>query len=64
MIAAAEKEFGKVNIIFNNAGISHAKDDDAVSTDESVFDLTMKVNVKGVFLGCKYGIPALKYESL
>ena len=60
MIAAGEKAFGKVNVLFNNAGIMHAKDDDAISTDESVWDLTMDVNAKGVFLGCKYGIPALK----
>jgi NAD(P)-dependent dehydrogenase (short-subunit alcohol dehydrogenase family) len=60
MFTQAEKTFGKVNILFNNAGISHAKDDDAVSTEESVWDLTMKINVKGVFLGCKYGIPAIK----
>jgi NAD(P)-dependent dehydrogenase (short-subunit alcohol dehydrogenase family) len=60
MVAAAEKAFGKLNVLFNNAGIMHGKDDDAVSTDESVWDLTLDVNAKGVFLGCKYGIPALK----
>jgi NAD(P)-dependent dehydrogenase (short-subunit alcohol dehydrogenase family) len=60
MIAAGEKAFGRINVLFNNAGIMHAKDDDAVSTDESVWDVTMDVNAKGVFLGCKYGIPALK----
>jgi len=60
MIAAGEKAFGRVNVLFNNAGIMHAKDDDAISTDESVWDLTMDINAKGVFLGCKYGIPALK----
>ena len=60
MVAQAEKAFGKLNVLFNNAGIMHAKDDDAVSTDESVWDLTMDVNAKGVFLGCKYGIPALQ----
>jgi NAD(P)-dependent dehydrogenase (short-subunit alcohol dehydrogenase family) len=38
----------------------HAADDDAVSTDEAVWDLTMNVNLKGVFLGCKYGVPALR----
>ena len=38
----------------------HAKDDDAVTTDEAVWDLTMDINAKGVFLGCKYGIPALR----
>ena len=60
MIAQAETFFGKLTILFNNAGISHAKDDDAVNTDEDVWDITMDVNVKGVFLGCKYGIPALR----
>jgi NAD(P)-dependent dehydrogenase (short-subunit alcohol dehydrogenase family) len=60
MVAAAEKKFGRLNVMFNNAGIMHAKDDDAVSTEESVWDLTLDINAKGVFLGCKYGIPALK----
>jgi NAD(P)-dependent dehydrogenase (short-subunit alcohol dehydrogenase family) len=47
-------------VLFNNAGISHIDDDDAVNTEEDVWDLTMDVNLKGVFLGCKYGIPALR----
>jgi NAD(P)-dependent dehydrogenase (short-subunit alcohol dehydrogenase family) len=58
MVAEAEKRFGRLNVLFNNAGIMHAKDDDSVATDESVWDLTLDVNAKGVFLGCKYGIPA------
>jgi NAD(P)-dependent dehydrogenase (short-subunit alcohol dehydrogenase family) len=60
MVAAAEQAFGRLNVLFNNAGIMHAKDDDAVTTDESIWDLTLDVNAKGVFLGCKYGIPALQ----
>jgi len=60
MIAAAESEFGKLDILFNNAGIMHSADADAVRTDEDVWDLTMAVNLKSVFLGCKYGIPALR----
>jgi NAD(P)-dependent dehydrogenase (short-subunit alcohol dehydrogenase family) len=60
MVAEAEKQFGKLNVMFNNAGIMHGKDDDAVSTSEEVWDLTLDINAKGVFLGCKYGIPALK----
>ena len=60
MVAAAEREFGKLDVLFNNAGISHANDDDAMKTSEDVWDLTMAINVKGVFLGCKYGIPALR----
>jgi NAD(P)-dependent dehydrogenase (short-subunit alcohol dehydrogenase family) len=38
----------------------HARDDDAISTDEKVWDLTMNINAKGVFFGCKYGVPALR----
>jgi NAD(P)-dependent dehydrogenase (short-subunit alcohol dehydrogenase family) len=60
MVAAAEKAFGKLNVLFNNAGIMHGDDDNAMTTEESVWDLTMSINLKGVFLGCKYGIPALR----
>ncbi|HTP40819.1 MAG TPA: glucose 1-dehydrogenase [Nitrospiria bacterium] len=60
MIAAAEQQFGRVNILFNNAGIMDGRDDDAVTTDEEVWERTLSVNLKGVFLGCKYGIPALR----
>jgi NAD(P)-dependent dehydrogenase (short-subunit alcohol dehydrogenase family) len=60
MVAVAEKSFGKLNVLFNNAGIMHAKDDDAINTSEEVWELTIAVNLKGVFLGCKYGIPALR----
>ena len=60
MIAFAEKTYGKLDVLFNNAGISHANDDDAMNTTEDVWDLTFAINVKGVFLGCKYGIPALR----
>jgi NAD(P)-dependent dehydrogenase (short-subunit alcohol dehydrogenase family) len=60
MIAAAEKNFGKLDILFNNAGIMLGSDDDAISTSEETWEKTIAVNLKGVFLGCKYGIPALR----
>lgn len=60
MVAFAEKTFGKLNVLFNNAGIMHNDDGDAVSTEEAIWDLTMNINVKGVFFGCKYGIPAMQ----
>jgi NAD(P)-dependent dehydrogenase (short-subunit alcohol dehydrogenase family) len=60
MIAHAERSFGKLDILFNNAGIMHSDDGDSESTDEGIWDLTMNINLKGVFLGCKHGIPALK----
>ena len=60
MIAFAEEQYGKLNVLFNNAGIMHSDDDNAMTTEEAVWDLTMNINAKGVFLGCKYGIPALR----
>jgi len=60
MIAGTEKNFGQLNILFNNAGIMDSRDDGAVETSEEVWEKTMSVNLKGVFLGCKYGIPALR----
>ncbi len=60
MVRMAEKKFGRLDILFNNAGIMHHSDDNAVTTEESIWDLTMNINARGVFLGCKYGIPALR----
>ena len=60
MVAFAEKAFGRLDVLFNNAGIMHSKDDDAISTDEAIWDFTMNINAKGVFFGCKYGIPAMR----
>lgn len=60
MVAFAEREFGRLNVLFNNAGIMHHSDDNAVTTEEAIWDQTMNINAKGVFLGCKSGIPALR----
>ncbi|MFL5619387.1 MAG: glucose 1-dehydrogenase [Gemmatimonadaceae bacterium] len=60
MIAHAEREFGRLHVLFNNAGIMHSADDDAISTSEETWELTMRINARGVFLGCKFGIPALR----
>lgn len=60
LIEAGEKAFGKVNVVFNNAGIMDPRDDNAETTPEEVWDRTMNINVKGVWYGCKYGIPALR----
>ncbi|WAR56936.1 hypothetical protein PtB15_7B789 [Puccinia triticina] len=42
-----------------SAGIMHPDDSDAVQTEEKIWDLTMPVNCKGVWWGCKYGIQAM-----
>jgi NAD(P)-dependent dehydrogenase (short-subunit alcohol dehydrogenase family) len=59
MVKTAQDAFGGLHILFNNAGIMHSDDGDSQDTSEAIWDLTMNVNAKGVFLGCKYGIPAI-----
>ena len=60
MIQHAEDTLGELNVLFNNAGIFPDKDGSVLDTEEDVWNLVMQVNLKGVFLGCKYGIPALQ----
>ncbi|MGE0712520.1 MAG: glucose 1-dehydrogenase [Planctomycetota bacterium] len=60
MVQATEEAFGALHVLFNNAGVMLSGDDDAVTTDEEVWDRTLAINLKGVFLGCKHGIPALR----
>ena len=59
-VAEAERRFGALHVLFNNAGIFPAGDGLPEETDEEVFDRVVAVNLKGVFFGCKYGIPALR----
>lgn len=60
MVKAAEDNFGKLTVMFNNAGVMLSDDDNAETTSEATFDKTFNINVKGVFFGCKYGIPAIR----
>jgi NAD(P)-dependent dehydrogenase (short-subunit alcohol dehydrogenase family) len=59
-VAFAERRFGALQVLFNNAGIFPADDASPVETPEATWDRVMDVNLKSVFLGCKYGIPALE----
>ncbi|KAK4170049.1 putative dehydrogenase [Cladorrhinum sp. PSN259] len=52
--------WGGLDVIFNNAGIMHARDDDAINTPEEIWDLTQNINVKGVWFGCKHAVLALR----
>jgi NAD(P)-dependent dehydrogenase (short-subunit alcohol dehydrogenase family) len=60
MVVTAEDTYGALHVLMNNAGVMLGGDDDAVNTEEALWDTTMAVNLKGVFLGCKFGIPALR----
>jgi NAD(P)-dependent dehydrogenase (short-subunit alcohol dehydrogenase family) len=52
--------WGGLDIMFNNAGIMHGDDADAIDTSEKIWDLTMSINVKGVWFGCKHAILSLR----
>jgi NAD(P)-dependent dehydrogenase (short-subunit alcohol dehydrogenase family) len=60
MVRFAEEAYGRLDIVFNNAGIFHPGDDSATNTPEDIWDLVIDINLKGVYLGCKYAIPALQ----
>ena len=55
--------WGGLDVIFNNAGIMHAKDSDAIDTPEEIWDLTQNINVKGVWYGCKHAVLSFKRNS-
>ncbi|EXJ80227.1 glucose 1-dehydrogenase [Capronia coronata CBS 617.96] len=62
-VAAAvesQDQYGGIDIMFNNAGIMHAQDDDALNTSEQVWDLTQNINVKGVWFGCKHAVLSMR----
>ena len=58
-IQAGVKAFGKLDVLYNNAGVFPDDDTSVVETDESVYQHVIDVNLKGVYLCCKYGIPEL-----
>ena len=53
------KAFGKLDVLYNNAGIFPDEDESVVDMDESVFQRVIDVNLKGVALCCQYGVPEL-----
>jgi len=46
-------------VLYNNAGVFPPNDGSVTDTDEDTWDLVMRINLKGVYLGCRYGIPAM-----
>jgi NAD(P)-dependent dehydrogenase (short-subunit alcohol dehydrogenase family) len=59
MVDAAVRRYGRLDVLYNNAGVMLADDGSVAATSEEIWDLTLAVNVKGVAHGCKYGVPAM-----
>jgi NAD(P)-dependent dehydrogenase (short-subunit alcohol dehydrogenase family) len=59
MVRVAVETFGGLHVLYNNAGVILSNDAGVVETDEETWDRTMSINLKGVWLGCKFGIPAM-----
>ena len=63
MIMAALRAYGRIDVLYNNAGIMPAADHSVIDTDVDTWDQVMAVNVRGVFLGCKYAIPQMVQQG-
>jgi NAD(P)-dependent dehydrogenase (short-subunit alcohol dehydrogenase family) len=59
MVDHAVATYGRVDVLYNNAGIMPEADHSVVDTDVATWDKVMAVNVRGVFLGCKHAIPKM-----
>ena len=57
-IGTAEQHFGRIDVLFNNAGIG-GLDATAVDMDARQWDTMLDINLRGIFLSCKYGVPPL-----
>lgn len=59
MIDEGVARFGKLNVIYNNAGIMPDEDTSVVETSEETWERVLDVNLKSIYLVCKHGIPEL-----
>ena len=59
MYSETAERFGGIDVLFNNAGISPPDDDSILDTDLDAWERVQDVNLKSVYLCCKYGIPHL-----
>jgi NAD(P)-dependent dehydrogenase (short-subunit alcohol dehydrogenase family) len=58
-VKTAVDRFGKLDVLYNNAGIFDEADESVLTTTDAIWDRTMAINVKGLAFCCKHGIPEL-----
>jgi len=59
MFARVHSDHGRVDVLFNNAGISPGDDGSVLETSLEAWERVQQVNLRSVFLCCKHGIPHL-----
>ena len=59
MVATAVGTYGGLHVLFNNAGIFPDDDGGILDTPPETWQRVMEVNLKGVWLGCRAGVPAM-----
>ena len=58
-VRATTRIYGRLDVLYNNAGVMLAEDHSVTDTEEWVWDRTLAVNLKGIYFCCKYGIPEM-----
>jgi len=59
LMDATMRRYGSLTVLYNNAGIFPADDASVIDTPGSTWDRVMAINLKGVYHGCKFGVPAM-----
>jgi NAD(P)-dependent dehydrogenase (short-subunit alcohol dehydrogenase family) len=58
-VQCAVKTYGALHIMYNNAAVLHRRDAPVTTLDEEIWHQVLDINLKGVFLGCKFAVPAI-----
>jgi NAD(P)-dependent dehydrogenase (short-subunit alcohol dehydrogenase family) len=59
MVEHAIETYGGLDVLYNNAGIMPEADHSVIDTDVATWDQVMAVNLRGVYLGCRFAIPRM-----